>query len=165
MMLSDPESLRIIAANPAACSFYGYKAVEFTSLTVCDITGLSREEALRSMELVKTNRQNTFESHNMADGSMRFIGAGRRSPGRRYSLFLTTVRTSLPGRRRRKSSAGARRISEPWPSTKDVIWTMSLDGAFTYVSPSVLELRATPGRGIGADAGGGPHGKVKKDSY
>lgn len=143
MMLSDPESLRIIAANPAACSFYGYKAEEFASLTVCNITGLSREEALRSMELVKTNRQNTFESrHNMADGSMRFVELDAVPLGDDNSLFLTTVR-DITARKEaeeelRRSEENFRTLAE---STKDVIWTMSLDGAFTYVSPSVLELR------------------------
>lgn len=143
MFLSDPENLRILAANPAACSFYGYGAEEFASLTVCDFSRRPREEAVRAMELVKSNRQRSFFiRHFMADGSARQVELDAAPLDDDNSILLTIVRDVTDRvtaeEKLRRSEENFRTLAE---STRDVIWTMSLAGAFTYVSPSVQELR------------------------
>lgn len=143
IFLYDPESLQILAANQAACSFYGYEAARFASLNICDISVRSREEIEKAMELVKSDYQQFFSTtHIMADGSLRHVELDATPLDEDNSILLTIVR-DVTGRvtaeeKLRRSEENFRTLAE---STKDVIWTMDLSGAFTYVSPSVQELR------------------------
>ncbi|MGI6783162.1 MAG: PAS domain S-box protein [Aminivibrio sp.] len=143
MFISDPATLRILAANPAAWSFYGYRPEEFLSMTVLDIAERSREEIMPAMELVKSDRQKVFSSvHKLADGSLRYVELNVVPLDDDNSIFLTSVQDVTEQREAedelRRSEENFRTLAE---STRDVIWTMDLNGGFTYVSPSVMELR------------------------
>jgi PAS domain S-box-containing protein len=49
MLLIDPETGAILKANPAACSFYGYSAEQFASMSICDLTTLTQKDILGKM--------------------------------------------------------------------------------------------------------------------
>jgi PAS domain S-box-containing protein len=49
MLLIDPETGEIFKANPAACSFYGYSAEQFASMSICDLTTLTQKDILGKM--------------------------------------------------------------------------------------------------------------------
>lgn len=59
-LLIDPETGRVIDANPAACAFYGYPKEELTSLHVWDINVLTESEVRIEMEHAASQRRNFF---------------------------------------------------------------------------------------------------------
>jgi PAS domain S-box-containing protein len=73
-LLIDPVDGRIVEANPAACSFYGYEESTLKSLRISDINTLSKEE-------IRAKMFNTFEMgkghyhfrHRVAGGEIRDV--------------------------------------------------------------------------------------------
>ena len=82
MLLTDPETLDIVDANPAACSFYGYSCQELIGKKLTDINTTSREILFQRCEQAVSNRQNHFFStHILSSGEVRevevFVGTVR----------------------------------------------------------------------------------------
>lgn len=74
MLLVEPLSGRIIEANAAATSFYGYSKGELLEMTIQDINTLDKDEitALRTKALNKEQKYFTFP-HRLKNGEIRFV--------------------------------------------------------------------------------------------
>ncbi|HEV7502942.1 MAG TPA: PAS domain-containing protein, partial [Vicinamibacteria bacterium] len=73
-LLIDPETGRIVEANPAACEFYGYSREELVSRSITDINSLPTSEVKAAMSLATGERQNTFVfQHRLASGAIRDV--------------------------------------------------------------------------------------------
>ncbi len=85
-LLIEPESGRIVDANPAAAKFYGWSREELTGRRIQDINILSPEEIEQEMQKAKAGNRTYFEfRHRLADGSVRDVAVfstGMRSDGR-----------------------------------------------------------------------------------
>jgi PAS domain S-box-containing protein len=82
MLLTDPETLDIVDANPAACSFYGYSCEELTAKKLTDINILPPNILFQRFALALSKRQNHFfSSHRLSSGHLRdvevFVGTVR----------------------------------------------------------------------------------------
>lgn len=74
MTVVDPETLKIVDANPAACAFYGYSREDLVGLNVCEINTLSREELSGLIKKLDNNRQNQLLfKHRLASGEIRDV--------------------------------------------------------------------------------------------
>lgn len=74
ILLVDPDSRKIVNANPAACSFYGYSRQQFTKMKVHDIDNHSEEEVGRAFASIKSGEQNHFNfQHTLANGELRDV--------------------------------------------------------------------------------------------
>ena len=73
-LLIDPESGRIVEANPAACAFYGYSREELVGRAITDINNLPPGEVQAAMGRAAGERQNTFVfRHRLASGALRDV--------------------------------------------------------------------------------------------
>ncbi|RJF84226.1 PAS domain S-box protein [Azospirillum cavernae] len=73
-LLVDPESGRIVDANPAAAAFYGYPLDRLRDLRICDINTLSEQEIAEEMRNAKTERRKHFQfRHRLASGAVRDV--------------------------------------------------------------------------------------------
>lgn len=73
-LLIDPESNRIVDANPAACEFYGYPLEEFKAKKITEINLLSNDEVEAEMERAVTEHRNYFVfPHQLASGEVRDV--------------------------------------------------------------------------------------------
>lgn len=73
-LLIDPESGRILDANPAACHFYGYDRDTFTRLNVDDINTLTAAELAAEMQRAKKEERNFFRfRHCLSSGEERDV--------------------------------------------------------------------------------------------
>jgi PAS domain S-box-containing protein len=73
-LLADPESLAIVEANHAACSFYGYDSDEITALTLADIDpSLSPDRTGPSAKGANDHRRHELSKHRLANGSWRDV--------------------------------------------------------------------------------------------
>lgn len=76
MMLIHPISGKIVDANPAACSFYGYNREEMTGLNIADLHAASPDELREELEKsMKENITNFFYQHTLRDGTKKFVEA------------------------------------------------------------------------------------------
>lgn len=74
MLAIDPEDGRIIRANGAAESFYGWTRDELSAMSIQEINTLSPEEVQRRMESARTIGEGYFEfRHRLSDGSIRDV--------------------------------------------------------------------------------------------
>jgi PAS domain S-box-containing protein len=74
MLVIDPDSARIIDANPAACAFYGWSLEEILKKKIDEINILTPEEVYAEMQLaVSEKRNHFFFKHRLADGSLRDV--------------------------------------------------------------------------------------------
>ncbi len=74
MLLVDPESGKIIDANPAAQAFYGWSKEKLLSMTVHDLNTLSPGEIEREMERAGSRKANVFHfRHRTASGAIRNV--------------------------------------------------------------------------------------------
>ncbi len=90
MLLVDPSDGRIVDANPAACTFYGYDHRTLTAMSSADINTLSPEALSAAMESARTGRNAMFTfQHRLADGSLRDVEvhSGPVTVGGRTLLF------------------------------------------------------------------------------
>jgi len=76
MLLIDSEhDGKIINANPAASSFYGYPIELLKEMKITDINCLSSAELFKKMEEVKNGQNKEFMfKHRLADGTIRDVG-------------------------------------------------------------------------------------------
>jgi len=82
MLLIDPETLNIIDANPAACSFYGYARDEMTTKKLTDFSMLTPDMIFQKITLILSNqKEHFFFSHRKSNGQIREV-----------EVFVCTVR-------------------------------------------------------------------------
>jgi PAS domain S-box-containing protein len=73
-IIIDPQTGRILDANRAAETFYGWSHEQLTSMTVYDINTLPRNEIDKQMELALSNNDLHFNfTHHKADGSNIYV--------------------------------------------------------------------------------------------
>ena len=73
-LLIDPDTGRIVEANPAACAFYGYTREELIKRKITDINSLPVSEVHAAMGQANGERQNTFRfRHRLATGELRDV--------------------------------------------------------------------------------------------
>jgi PAS domain S-box-containing protein len=74
MLVIDPESRRIMDANPAAAEYYGRSIEVLKSMLITDINQLSPEEVKQRIREARTAQNDAFEfPHRRADGSVRDV--------------------------------------------------------------------------------------------
>jgi PAS domain S-box-containing protein len=74
MLLIDPETLDIVDANPAACSFYGYARDELTAKKISDISMLPPETIFQKIALALSKQQDHFFfPHRQFSGQVREV--------------------------------------------------------------------------------------------
>jgi PAS domain S-box-containing protein len=74
MYLGDPDSLRILYANRAACEFYGYDLETFLSKTIPAINTLPEEEIRKHIQITFENKNHYFEfRHRLSNGEVKDV--------------------------------------------------------------------------------------------
>jgi PAS domain S-box len=74
MLCIDPQTAKIIDANPAACSFYGYNYPDFITKKISELNILTNEQIHAEMKLAKNEQRNLFYfKHRLADGQIRDV--------------------------------------------------------------------------------------------
>ena len=74
MILIDPDTGRLLDANPAALAFYGYSKKRFLSLRISQLNTLPEEEILAEMQRARSGARLHFDfRHRLADGKIRDV--------------------------------------------------------------------------------------------
>ena len=74
MLIVDPEDGKIVDANPAAVSYYGWDQSELCQMKISQINMLMEQDIISEMALAKKHKRNYFIfRHRLADGSIRDV--------------------------------------------------------------------------------------------
>lgn len=74
MLLSDPQTHRVVDANPAACRFYGYAHEALVGMSVWDISALGPDEVAVEKEAAQREGRPCFHlRHRLASGDVREV--------------------------------------------------------------------------------------------
>jgi PAS domain S-box-containing protein len=74
MLLIEPDTGRLLDANPAALAFYGYSRKRFLSLRISQLNTLPEEEILAEMQRARSGARLHFDfRHRLADGRIRDV--------------------------------------------------------------------------------------------
>ncbi|GAK55096.1 multi-sensor hybrid histidine kinase [Candidatus Vecturithrix granuli] len=144
MFLLDPANGRIIEANQAAVRYYGYSLEELQTISIYAINQLSRTEVDQIMSQAMAHQRNSFEfRHRLANGYIRDVEVHSAPITWQRQTILFSIIHDITARKQaeealRESEQKYRLLAE---NATDVIWTLDLQGRFTYVSPSVKRLR------------------------
>ncbi|TVQ73971.1 MAG: PAS domain S-box protein, partial [Oceanospirillales bacterium] len=100
MLWIEPASGVIVAANPAAQTFYGYEAEEFRQLLISDINTLSSEQIAEERAHAASEGRNYFIfRHRLANGEVRTVEVYSHPYQRGdRQLLLSMVQDITPGR-------------------------------------------------------------------
>lgn len=74
MMMIDPDNGKIMDANSAACSFYGYRYQQLTTMRITSIDEAPDDQVMEVAQRAKRELYNHFEArHKMASGEVRDV--------------------------------------------------------------------------------------------
>lgn len=74
MLLVEPESTRVLDANPCAAGFYGWSREKLRTMTMKDISTLDQDIVSSRLRKAKSAQSHRFQSqHRLADGSTREV--------------------------------------------------------------------------------------------
>lgn len=100
MLLIDPDSGRIVDANPAASAFYGYSRDDLRAMNIDQINTFTPEQVAEERQLAaRAGRSYFVFRHHLADGSLRTVEAHAQpfDFGDRTLLF-SIINDVTPGR-------------------------------------------------------------------
>jgi PAS domain S-box-containing protein len=74
MLLVDPDTGKIVDANRAACTYYGYPWAELTARRITDLTADGDDQAVRQMHRAEAQKERPLNfQHRLASGEIRDI--------------------------------------------------------------------------------------------
>jgi PAS domain S-box-containing protein len=142
ILLVDPATGRIVDANPAACSFYGYAREDLRGRLVGDINTLPPQELFEAMNQVQQEGQKRFQfRHRLANGQERdveVVSGPLKVSGR--ALLYSIVHDITEWKKAEESRQ--RYFQTLIERSSDGIAILDEQGRFAYLSPSVERLMA-----------------------
>jgi PAS domain S-box-containing protein len=153
LFVLDPETGKIVAANPAAADFYGYPEEKLTSMNIGEINTLPPKELRERLDAARRSNITFFEfRHRLADGSMRDVEVYTGPSSREGKTYLFSIVHDVTQRKRAERDLEKTRalLEETQAITKMGGWEYdAADGRVTWTN----EVYRICGVGPGYDPG------------
>jgi len=146
-LLVDPADGRIVAANDAACRYYGYSLEQFTSMDVKNINVLDKATITAEMEHARTLQRNRFRfRHRLADGELRDVDvySGPIVMGGRTLLESTIVDVTEAVQTSHALADAAARLRVLMNTTTDGVVVLDVSGRVVEVNQRYSEMIGYP---------------------
>jgi|GEM_PF-1119875 len=142
ILLLDPDTGRIVGANPGAAEFYGYRREELARMKVTQIHALPVERESEELSRAKSEGRRSYHSlHRLADGTVRDVQVCAGPMTLRGRTFLYNICFDITERKRaeehlKQSEKRFRALVEHIPA---ITYVAALDERSTilYMSPQV----------------------------
>ena len=130
MLLVEPQTGRVLDANPAAVGFYGYAKSELVARTVFDLNAMPKEEVKAALAAAATKQRGRFRfPHLLADGSQRmveiFSGPVEVPEGTRLLSIVHDITEQVAAERALRDSE--ERYRELFESSPQMLWLYELE--------------------------------------
>lgn len=151
MLLIDPESGRVMDANPAAVDYYGWTADTLRAMTIDQINTLTAEQIQAEMRKTVEGRKNHFEfQHRRADGSVRFVDvySGTVNVDEKELLYSFIIDSTL------RREAEHELLEREWlmrtvfETTRDGFCLLDTDGNIKMVNKAYAEMSGFDKEGL-----------------
>ncbi|MCA1960396.1 MAG: PAS domain S-box protein [Desulfomonile sp.] len=142
ILLIDPDTGRIVGANPGAAEFYGYRREELARMKVTQIHALSVERESEQLARAKSEGRRSYHSqHRLADGTVRDVQVCAGPMTLRGKTFLYNVCFDITERKRaeehlKQSEKRFRALVEHIPAITYVA-ALNEKSTILYMSPQV----------------------------
>ncbi len=104
-LLIDPESAKIVDANPSAANFYGYQLEDLKQLKITDINILLEEQVVVEMQNALSEQRSYFLfRHQLADGEVRDVEVYSSPIYIQGKIFLYSIIHDITERRRAETA-------------------------------------------------------------
>ena len=146
MLVVDPQSLRLLDANPAAVSLYGYPRSQLLAMSVTELNGRSVDETMTRMRQIVDRGLKRFEvKHRLASGAWRSLVLHSTPIVYRGKPATQTFIEDVSAHRaseesRRQSEELYRQLVEMLPEGVLV----HADGKFVYANSSCARMLGVP---------------------
>ena len=146
-LVVDPDTGRIIDANPAAASFYGWPVDRLRQMRVQDLNTLPAEKIAEEMELARSQKRTHFEfRHRRADGSARDVEVYSNKVKFKGKDLLHSIIHDITERKQAEEAIrnGRALLLAIANSSPDSIFAKDLEGRWTFVNAAVLQVVGKP---------------------
>ncbi len=136
----DPENAKILEANQAAETFYGYTRDQLLSMKITDINMLSEEEVTHRLQEVKANIESkAFQfKHKLADGRIRRVEAyANKLAWGDKTVVYTIIFDITP---RWKANKRAHQFEQAIAQTGQAVMITDKQGVVEYINPAYIKL-------------------------
>ncbi len=146
-LVIDPETGRIIDANPAAASFYGWPRDRLRQMRIQDLNTLPAEKIAEEMERARSLKRVHFEfRHRRADGSVRDVQVFSSKVEFRGKDLLHSIIHDITERKQAEEAvrSGRALLLAIADSSPDSIFAKDLEGRWTFVNAAALQVVGKP---------------------
>ena len=143
MLLIDPDTGRIMDANPAAVGFYGWTADELRSMTIDKINTLTPEQIQTEMRKAVEARKNRFEfRHRRADGTLRYVDvySGAVTVDEKQLLYSFVIDSTLRREAEKELLEREWLLRTVFETTRDGFCLLDTDGTIRMVNQAYAEM-------------------------
>ena len=143
MLLIAPESGKILDANPAACSFYGYSKEELCRMFISDINTVSWQETEQMRLFALERKQSHFlMNHRLKSGEMRLVDVYSCpiTNGSEKQLFSIIVDSTDRERYRESLFREKERLRTTLLSIGDAVLTTDTEGRITQINQAAQNI-------------------------
>ena len=139
MLLIDPANGRIIDANPAASSFYGYAREELLALHITDINQMTQEDVATEMaQALAAGREQSILSHRLKSGAIRTVEVY--SSPYQYDNRLVIYAIVHDISERIEAERGLREAATVFESTTEAIMITDTDGVIRRINQAFTNM-------------------------
>ncbi|MEI6226769.1 MAG: PAS domain S-box protein, partial [Deltaproteobacteria bacterium] len=146
-LIIDPETGRIVDANLAAASFYGWPVDRLRQMRIQDLNTLTPEKIAEEMERARSQKRTHFEFHHrMADGSVRDVEVRSKKLDFKGKDLLHSIIHDITERKQAEEAVrnGRALLLALANSSPDAIFAKDLEGRWTFVNTAALEVVSKP---------------------
>lgn len=134
MLLSDPQDGRIVHANPAACTYYGYTLERLQQMHLSDLNQLSHAEMTAELDRASAEDRHRLEfRHRLADGQVRDVASYCSLIDFSGRQLLYSIVHDITERKRAQREL--RKLSLAAEQSPAVVVITDLNGNIEYVNP------------------------------
>ena len=139
MLLIDPADGRIIDANPAASTFYGYAREELLALHITDINQMTQEDVAAEMaQALAAGREQSIHPHRLKSGAVRTVEVY--SSPYQYDNRLVIYAIIHDISERIQAERGLREAATVFESTAEAIMITDTNGVIRRINQAFTNM-------------------------
>ena len=138
MILVEPDTGKLMDANPAACTYYGYTHEEMCSMNISQINVLTKAEVIEEMRLAtEEKRLHFYFKHRLSTGAVRDVEVYTGVVEINNTKQLFSIIHDITNRK--EAEDRLRKLSSAVEQSPVITYITNINGEIEYVNPKTTE--------------------------